>query len=359
MQLNFINTITIISIFQAMFLSISFFFKHKDTACIQNKIFAAIMLIFSFQILVSLSVNYWSYVYFWGYHKYFYTLYQADYLIGPLLYFYIKSVTDNNYSIQTKDWLHFIPFIVIIILVSVLQWYFNIFVDSNYIRLGIIIYSFIYFTISYRYLKNHGKKLSSFFNLKNANDFIQFLLICYIFLWVVNVQIFAIVKYVTFAKWCAYVSSLYALSVFVVINVLAILAFRKPDIFSLKQKYKRSNLKPGVKDNYYDAIINFIKTEKNYLEPDLTLSKLSEEISIPIKCISQVINEKQNQNFNDFINVFRIEESKKYLSDRTFDHLTIQEIFYKSGFNSKSTFNLVFKKHTGFTPLEFRKGNHS
>jgi AraC-like DNA-binding protein len=227
--------------------------------------------------------------------------------------------------------------------------------DSNLVRLGIITHSLIYIIISFRYLKVKSIKLSTVYNMDNIDDFMKFILLCYVLLWIVNVQIFAIIKYITFAKWCAYVSSLYALSVFIFINGLVFLAYCKPNIFVLKLKYANNNLEPATKDLYFTQLMNFMITNKPYLEPVFTLSKLSNETNIPSKFISQIVNDKLNQNYSDFINCFRIEESKIYLSDPEMDCLTIQEIYYKSGFNSKSTFNLVFKKHTGLTPLKYRK----
>ncbi len=355
MQLNFINGITIISIFQAIFLAMVFFFKKAEGNRIYNKIFAAIIFIFSIQIMVSLSVNYWSYVYFKGYYKFFFVLYQTAYLFGPLLYFYIQSITNQSYSFRVGELIHFLPFAIAITLMLVLIYGFEIVPGGNYTRLGVIIHSMIYIFISIHYLKNRGISLKSLFDLKNPHDFIKFLLVCYIMLWLVNVQIFAIIKFITFAKWCAYVSSLYSLTAFVFINSIAFLALIKPDLFIHKQKYANSSLAVNEKDILFNKLIEFVTTSKPYLEPSLTLKKLSDDLDMPLKSISQLINEKQNQNFNDFINTFRIEESKRYMQDISCANLTIQEIFYKSGFNSKSTFNLIFKKQTGYTPLEYRR----
>ena len=281
MQLNFINTITVISIFQALILSIGFFFKNKETGRIYNKIFAAIIFVFALQILVSLSVNYWSYVYFSGSYKYFYIIYQTAFLISPLIYFYIKSISDTNFSFRIIDLLHFLPFVIIFTLVAVLILKFDILLDSNWVRLGIITHSLIYIIILFRYLKIKSIKLSAVWNIENIDDFMKFILICYVLLWIVNVQIFAIVKYITFAKWCAYVSSLYALSVFIFINGIVFLAYYKPNIFVLKLKYANNSLELATKDLYFIQLMDFMKTNKPFLEPVLTLSKLSNETNIP------------------------------------------------------------------------------
>ena len=75
------------------------------------------------------------------------------------------------------------------------------------------------------------------------------------------------------------------------------------------------------------------------------------------KVLSQVINESLHQSFFDFVNRYRIEEAKQQLTHPEDEAITILEILYNSGFNSKSSFNTLFKKYTGLTPTEFRK-NH-
>ena len=72
--------------------------------------------------------------------------------------------------------------------------------------------------------------------------------------------------------------------------------------------------------------------------------------------LSHVINASFNQNFRDFINSYRIEESKSRLVQ---DDMNILNIAYEVGFNSKSAFNTAFKKFTGMTPKEYRKKNIS
>lgn len=77
-------------------------------------------------------------------------------------------------------------------------------------------------------------------------------------------------------------------------------------------------------------------------------------MNIQSKFISQVINELYNQNFCEYINAIRIDEAKSILRDNNFAHKTILEVCYEVGFNSKSTFNAVFKKQTGRTPSKYR-----
>ena len=97
-----------------------------------------------------------------------------------------------------------------------------------------------------------------------------------------------------------------------------------------------------------------MKINKPFIDPEITLKKLSEQVDIPFRYLSQIINENLHKNFYDFINNYRIEEAKKLLSDPGCKK-TILEILYQIGFNSKSSFNTSFKKNTGLTPTQFRE----
>ena len=70
--------------------------------------------------------------------------------------------------------------------------------------------------------------------------------------------------------------------------------------------------------------------------------------------ISKVINTTSNFNFSDYINLLRVEQAKKLLSNSDFDRYTIVSVGLECGFNSKSTFYTAFKKFTNYTPTEFR-----
>ena len=98
-----------------------------------------------------------------------------------------------------------------------------------------------------------------------------------------------------------------------------------------------------------------MKTEKLYLNPDLTLSDLGQYFKLSSNMMSKVINSGFNKNFNEFINHYRVEACKaKILAGET-AQLSLLGIAFECGFNSKATFNRTFKKLTGFTPSQFNK----
>ncbi len=92
-----------------------------------------------------------------------------------------------------------------------------------------------------------------------------------------------------------------------------------------------------------------------YLNPDISLSQLSEKLNILPYQTSELISRKYQQSFFDLINQHRIEEVKKRLVDPEFNHFSILAIAMDCGFNSKSSFNTAFKKFTGLTPSEFKR----
>jgi AraC-like DNA-binding protein len=124
------------------------------------------------------------------------------------------------------------------------------------------------------------------------------------------------------------------------------------------KKYEKSTLTPERAERYLERIRNMMQTEKPYREGDLTLQKLASSLAISPHHLSQIINERLNQNFFDFINAHRIEEAKRMLVDPDKKHYSILAISEEVGFNSKSAFNTAFRKYANMTPSEFRKSSN-
>jgi AraC-like DNA-binding protein len=121
------------------------------------------------------------------------------------------------------------------------------------------------------------------------------------------------------------------------------------------KKYLKSNLTWEQTERYLKMLLNYMEVEKPFTESNLTIKILAEKLQIPQRSLSQVINEKLNQNFLDFINRYRIEEAKRQLIISDNEDSSILDIAFYVGFNSKSTFNTVFKKYVKMTPSKFRK----
>lgn len=112
------------------------------------------------------------------------------------------------------------------------------------------------------------------------------------------------------------------------------------------------------KKEYSEEILKLKKymiEEKPYLNPSLTIQDISKDMEIPVRDLSILINHKLGQHFYDFVNAYRIADAMDILKDVTKSRVTVLEILYQVGFNSKSSFNTAFRKHTGNTPTYYRK----
>ncbi len=98
------------------------------------------------------------------------------------------------------------------------------------------------------------------------------------------------------------------------------------------------------------TLLDFIKTEKSYLDAQLSLGNLAENLQLHPNKLSYLINAKTGMNFNEFINQFRLRYFKEIAANPANSHLTILGMAYESGFNSKTVFNSYFKKTEGITP---------
>ncbi|GAA4275832.1 hypothetical protein GCM10022259_05560 [Aquimarina mytili] len=104
-----------------------------------------------------------------------------------------------------------------------------------------------------------------------------------------------------------------------------------------------------------ERLQNFIENEKPYLDPDLNLVELSKKLNMTRAELSELINEGFRLNFNDFINKYRVDAVKQMLTNGKNQQLSLLGIAYECGFNSKATFNRVFKKVTQTSPTEYLK----
>ncbi|MBN1698740.1 MAG: helix-turn-helix transcriptional regulator [Spirochaetales bacterium] len=122
-----------------------------------------------------------------------------------------------------------------------------------------------------------------------------------------------------------------------------------------RPKYTRIGLSQKEAGNYISKLNAIMEREKLYTDPNIALPTLAKKLSIPRNTLSYIINNYMGLTFYDFINKFRVEQVKELLEDPEHQENNILEIAYFSGFNSKSSFNSVFKKLTNFSPSEYRR----
>lgn len=107
-------------------------------------------------------------------------------------------------------------------------------------------------------------------------------------------------------------------------------------------------------ENLKNELQNLMRDEKPHFEPQLTLADLARQAGMNTTVLSQVINQGFGKNFNDFVNGYRVEEVKEKLQNGAAKNLNLLGVAFECGFNSKATFNRVFKKQTGVSPKEYQ-----
>lgn len=197
------------------------------------------------------------------------------------------------------------------------------------------------------------KKWSSDTNIQYLN---RFRFISHVFLvWTITALIGPVYSYtfeVTIGLYEVYHHVLNSL----LIMGLAIITMQQPErlLFTLKTKTKKVDSKLSHK-LALEGLQNLMERDKPFLKPDFQLYDLAKLADTPPHILSDQINKELGINFYEFVNGYRVEEFKKRVSSRDYKNLTLLAIAYDVGFNSKASFNRIFKKHTSLTPSQFSK----
>lgn len=298
------------------------------------------------------------------------------FLGAPLLFLYVRTLFLPKREFERRDLLHFIPFALCALYLlpyylqngaAKLDMNFSVYygvrwytVRSALLLLQFLIYLSLIYLMLVRYPRQRSAGQASAPN-KNILFQARFLLVAFTAMWMVGILHYAASLLSTTYFYTPEADLILPLCLTIFVYALAYLGLRKPEALTASvdlppaKRYETSSLTPERSERYMQKLLNCMETEKPFTDGDLTLKKLAKKLAVPPQHLSRVINERLNQNFVDFINTYRIEEAKKRLVDPSRKHYSVLAIAEEVGFNSKSSFNLVFKKHTSMTPSEFRK----
>lgn len=312
----------------------------------------------------------------------------AYYLDAVLLYFYVKSLVFRDFHLRPRDCLHFIPLGVFVVFMLVCFYRYPAPVRLDWINTEAFVYSGGYITIEFlcKTLRVGycAAVLMLIFKykdiLKTTHSNIEKVDILWLKILVVGFMVITLMHEVlALAKVIGFIggydfqhpdptgniieyiglSGNYAL-----FFLVCTLVFTSMRYFSNFEAVKQKDTKETTKKTTQEKLLNpeyaakidgFMRSQKTYLNPELTLDMLADTLSIPAKDLSMIINRHFNLNFYEFVNGYRIEEAQKRLLDPTNKEKTITDIYLEVGFNSKSVFNTFFKKLVGKTPSEYRQ----
>jgi len=364
--------ISILAAFQLLFVSV-FLFTHKKGKRINNRLLGLVFLLFSISLGdFALRIS--------GIEFSIQVLHLIDdgffFLYGPLLFFYVRNVIYIDQRWKARHLLHLIPYfaycLYLVYLLGVLDPEEQRQITQKIIHaslpawmylagLSIYVYTITYLWQANRTVNTYRSVIrNKFSSLDKINlNWLKFIIQSFTAITVIAMihNVIPVLGNLIFLY-----ASLILLLIFTFyfINRVLVKALNQPEIFAgielqeVREKYTGSKLSEDELEQYFSLLLSILENENLYLNPDLSLQALAERMQISAKVLSQVINQRSGKNFFDFINSFRCDEAKSLL--RTSDpQVTILEILYEAGFNSKSSFNKEFKKLNGITPTEYRK----
>ena len=303
---------------------------------------------------------------------------------GPLMYLYIKFQTVENVRFKWSYILHFLPFLVVFISAIIFRgrpvmqlenfWDTDPFLSFRLIYgLSFFISITTYSTITFILINRHQRNMRNLVSYTSERITLGWLLVVSISFYLTYVAVFILGVYVIFAKDQTYdptLPSYFGLTFFAF--AFSFYGYKQPGIFNeilteskyhrkehlqeedADPKYEKSGLKNKDARKYLDQLLKYMEEKKPYLDVDLSIHDVSDELEIPRHYLTQVINGMLGKNFYTFINEYRIAEVKKLLVDENYSKFTLTSIAFEAGFNSKSSFNSVFKTATGMTPSQFK-----
>lgn len=312
----------------------------------------------------------------------------AYYLDAMLLYFYVKSLVFRDFQLRPRDYFHLIPFGIFAMFMVVAFYRFPVAERLEWINTEVFVYSPGYIGMDFfcKALRviYCAAGLMLIFNykniLKNTHSNIEKVDILWLKILVIGFLVVTVMEaFLALSKVIGVVtgydfqhpnpqgnvieyiglSGYYAL--FFLVCTLVFTSMRYFSNFeAVKQKdakepSKKSTQEKLLNPEYAAKIDGIMRSQKTYLNPELTLDMLAETLGIATKDLSMIINRHFNLNFYEFVNGYRIEEAQRRLAEPGNKEKTIMDIYLEVGFNSKSVFNTFFKKLVGTTPSEYRQ----
>jgi AraC-like DNA-binding protein len=304
------------------------------------------------------------------------------YTYGPLLLLYAKWMTSENPRFNLRYLWHFAPFMIFLIASliyideKVMHGTDGFLVIDRFVPFRIVygITFFIsitgYSLATFMVIHRHQKQLKELLSFSSEKITLRWLLGLSITFYTGYVVMFifgGIDILVGFMPFDPYEISFISLTLLTFL--FGVFGFHQPSIFeevvryniNVKplelepdlKKYQRSGLKNKDVSDLVNKIRKFMVIEKPYLDRELSIYDLSNQLKISKHTLSEVINEHMGMNFYNLVNEYRIKEVKERMKSDDYRQLTILAIAYDSGFNSKSSFNTIFKEKTGQTPSEY------
>ena len=388
------NTLFTIGIFLCFFLAILLFSKKSQS--LPDRVLGVWLTCIGIYLL-----NY--YLHYLGYWEKYPHLVGATHpfplLFAPFVYLYVSVCAREDQRFHWRDTLHFLPFVVGYIAMfpflfgysaeekaitdsadyhSDYQWFFTL----SFI--AFVVVSGVYFVLAYRKINHYERVIGENFGYNEgiSLQWLRLLLIGFGVIFGVMMGVY-VVQYLLEIEIGFDIEILFFALFILLIFLIGFWGIRYQGIFgasgagrvtNLSDKsdgsdksggvntfeeetkapeYRKSGLKAEEAPELHQQLLRLMQTEKPYLEPKLSLAQLAEILGVLPNHLSQIINQYEAKNFYDFVNSYRVEEFIYLAKKDTDKSFNLLGLAFEAGFNSKSSFNQVFKKFKGKTPSEF------
>lgn len=303
------------------------------------------------------------------------TRYGSWFLLGPLIYFYFKSITDSGWSLKKRELLHFLPFLIFVIIIPYLsykqlndrqidygmlsvfdhrekvltgfQWMYSVVFVLQFIHLGLFLLR------NLKTVSRYSIRLKTEFS--EIGDQTKWLKLFNVLMLVILIftGIFLYLLLIT-DVYRRHLDYIYVLPIGILFYAISFKFIRTDwKRVAINGKYSGSSLTNARVTSYADKVDTLFTVQSIHLKPGLRLEEVAKELDLPKHHVSQVINQHFEMSFFDFVNKFRIEEAKTLITEHP--EFTLLRIAFDSGFNNKTSFVNAFKKFEGRTPSQFRE----
>lgn len=284
------------------------------------------------------------------------------FLYGPLIFLYIKFHLHKNYILKSLEYFHFLPVLIIIGLTV-----FGISICNTAMFLVVPTMLF-YCILGFKEVINYKRVVSQVSSNINSSEtkWVNTLLISMTIVLILNLLQMQKSE-VIILNSTIQLEHIVQLCILILVNIIIYQGLKNPlsfqkiseDDLSIIKKIK-PNDKPNIinresNNNLATKLEELMRKDKPYLNPELDLTSLAQSMNVHPKTLSFSINRILGCSFSEYINSFRIETAMELLQNNSDHQLTIMEVMYDVGFNSRSVFNTIFKKKTGYTPTQYKQ----
>jgi AraC-like DNA-binding protein len=370
-QFDLISTITLFGIAQGLFLGV-ILLRMKRGNRRAKRLLAVLLFVISVSVFIYAVVQPTNLKYYlpwligWSLPLIF--------LYGPLYRFYVLALIDPAFRLRPRHLLHLIPaaactaFLLpfylqepsskIAFLVSdpTFDLLHNPFTSTWLLA---VVHVIVYIVVSKKPLYRYGRSIKRIFsnidriNFRWLRIFIPFFSLGWYLILIATVIEAVFIRRFVISNYIPVMVT----ACFFLFGYIGMLQHDSPPALPAEErknpKYVKSTLDEKDSKRILASLHEYMTQKRPFLDPELTLPDLADRMGVNRNDLSQAINENTGSNFYDLVNGYRIEETKRLLTDPEKKNLTFLALALEAGFNSKATFNTAFRKHAGMTPSQF------